>query len=322
MPRRLVVGGLGGGGDVGLAAILVESWRIQREVAAVVSFARCRTGKRGVGKRVAGALVRVEPGDNLGPRVFEDKLARIAEWAHNTFLLCTEDPWSNIMQGVKWVVQNIEPTCFIHTDIGGDSLLLGYETMLGSYTVDTVARATLTTLAKQYSIPTYIAAGGIGAEGGGVELNPIELATTLETLLEAGAIKGSWTPQREDLYIAKKLLNQAASGMLPLYNAAVEGAKKTKIHKAYLHGEYEIKPWYKHVIIIDTTKHCNLSPLCKNAIGRGTTGIRKWTSTPPKWYQTKLKKLRKTAEAKRNPDHILVAIFDKILKKKWTPSKC
>lgn len=77
----LVVGGVGGGGDIGLAAILVEHYGLQGRVSAVVSFARCKTGKRGVGRSVAGALVEVVPGLGLGRRAFEDKLPLVASGA-------------------------------------------------------------------------------------------------------------------------------------------------------------------------------------------------------------------------------------------------
>ncbi len=80
MPRNLTIGGLGGGGDVGLTAILVKGWRAERKVKAVLSFARCKAGRRGIGEPLAGALVRVEPGSSLGP------------WARETLILYTENP--------------------------------------------------------------------------------------------------------------------------------------------------------------------------------------------------------------------------------------
>ncbi len=85
---------MGGGGDVGLAALLVEHYMLQGRVSAVVSFARCKTGKhRGIGRRVAGALVEVAPASGLGRRVFEDKLPLVASWARRVYIVCTEDPW-------------------------------------------------------------------------------------------------------------------------------------------------------------------------------------------------------------------------------------
>ena len=83
---------------------------------------------------------------------------------------------------------------------------------------------------------------------------------------------GAWTPSPEHATIAKRLLDHAESGMLPLYIAAVEGRREARVSMAYLHGTYEIKPWYKHIPILDAMTHCELSPLCKAAKGIRNTG--------------------------------------------------
>ena len=257
-----------------------------------------------------------------GPRAFEDKLAMLEPWARETLILCTEDPWARIEESIKWIAGRLQPDCVVSADIGGDGVLLGYERSLGSYTTDAVARAALALLAGEYGIPAYIAAGGIGAEGGGTELNPVELAATLETLVENGIVKGAWTPSPEHATIAKRLLDHAESGMLPLYIAAVEGRREARISMAYLHGTYEIKPWYKHILILDAGAHCELSPLCKAAKGRGIQGVTRWRSKQPGWYQDKLKRIRKTAPTPRDLDRIITSILDKTTRRPWTPSKC
>jgi len=100
-------------------------------------------GSRGVGVRVRGALARIDCNADLGRRVFEDKLCRLADWAREAYLLCVEEPWSRIVEGLEWAIEKLGPKCIVSTDIGGDGVLLGYESMLGSYTTDAIARARL-----------------------------------------------------------------------------------------------------------------------------------------------------------------------------------
>ena len=82
----VIVDSLGGGGNNGLAAELVEAYRLQDRVEAVISFANCvADGGRGIDKQVAWAFVEVELGINLDRRVFEDKpLIRIVRSAPRT----------------------------------------------------------------------------------------------------------------------------------------------------------------------------------------------------------------------------------------------
>jgi len=300
LKRRVIVGGLGGGGDVGLASMIVEGFRLSNRVAAVVSFNRCLAGgPRGVGVRVKGALARVECGSDLGRRVFEDKLCRIADWAREAYLLCVEEPWKSILEGLEWAVERFSPDCIISADIGGDGVLLGYESMLGSYTTDAVARAALAWASREYSLRAIVAAGGIGAEGGGRELSPAELYATISYLAEKGVVIGGWTPEPQHAATAHALLTMAESGMLPLYLAAVEGRSRVTVRQAYLSGVYEVKPWYKHVLFFDAARMCELSPLCAEA-SKGKARLRKWRRPkPPQDYARLLKHALKLAKEGR-----------------------
>ncbi len=294
----LIVGGVGGGGDVGLAAILVEHYGLQGKVSAVVSFARCKTGKRGVRRRVAGALVEVAASSGLGRRVFEDKLPMVAGWARRVYLVCTEDPWNGVEEAMDWVGAELAPGCSLHADIGGDALLLGYEEGLGSYRTDAVARAAIAYAARRHGIQAFLAVGAAGAEGGGGEIALLDLAATLSYMDESGAILAAVQPSLESLWIARALLRLAESGMLPLYVQAVEGRKTARVDMAYLHGEYRIEPWYSYAIILDASRHCELSPLCKAALGRGVAGISRWSKKrpdPPPRLSKIYRVLRRTA---------------------------
>ncbi len=275
----VIVGGIGGGGDVGLAVVVVEDARLQDSVEAVASFARCSRRKvpNGLG-RVAGALYRVLPGAVLGRRVFEDKLVSTVGWAREVFILCAEDPWRELVEGVEWLLQEYEVKCMIHADIGGDALVTGYEAGLGSYTVDTVARAVLASVSERRGVRSIIAVGAAGGEGGGREIGLEDLAATLSLLDSEGAILGVFAPRRESLAPAWSLLGRAESGMLPLFLQAAQGARTARISMAYLHGKYEVKPWYRYIILIDTARACRISPLCMHAIGRGVSGVRRWAS--------------------------------------------
>lgn len=273
----VIVGGIGGGGDVGLAVVVVEDARLQGSVEAVASFARCsgRTVPNGL-ERVAGALYRVLPSAVLGRRVFEDKLVSTVWWAREVFILCAEDPWGELVEGVEWLLQEYGAKCMIHADIGGDALVTGYEAGLGSYTVDTVAKAVLASVSGVRGVRSIIAVGAAGGEGGGGEIGLDDLAATLSLLDSEGAILGAFAPRRESLAPAWSLLGRAESGMLPLFLQAAEGARTARISMAYLHGKYEVKPWYRYVILIDAAKACRVSPLCMHATGRGVSGIRRW----------------------------------------------
>ncbi len=279
----LIVGGLGGGGDVGLAAVAVSAFNVEEHVSAVVSFASC-SGSSGLGEHVAGSLVKVKAWPSLGRRFFEDKLARIAWWAREVFIACVRAPWESLVEGLSWVYDVFKPSCMVGFDIGGDSLLLGYEDSLGSYKTDTVARAALAWLSERYNVRALIGVGGAGAEGGGGEISLVDLAAVLEYLESEHALLGSYVPPRESLWPAKTMLSMAESGMLPLYLQAVEDKKEARIDMAYLHGVYRIEPWYKYIVFVDAEKHCSLSPLCEAAKGRGVKALKKWEKPekPPK----------------------------------------
>ena len=273
----IIVGGLGGGGDIGLAAVIVEDSGLADSVAAVLSFARCDSRRVPDGlERVEGALYRVIPDAYLGRRFFEDKLYRITAWARRVYVVCALDEWGNIVRGLDWVAENSHVSCMLHTDIGGDGLLTGYEQGLGSYKVDTVAKAALAHAAEEHGWRSYVAVGAAGGEGGGGEISVEDLAATLSLLDQKGAIVGAVVPRRESLVVADILLAEADSGMLPLYLHAARGAVKARIRRAYLRGEYHIEKWYRYIIVLDTVKACSISPLCRAARDKGVRGISRW----------------------------------------------
>ncbi len=318
----LVVGGLGGGGDAGLASIIVEGFGIAGRVSAVASFARCRAGgPRGIGARVAGALVRVPEGPSLDRRLFEDKLRLAAPWAGDVYLVCVEEPWSRIQEAVQWLVEESGAGCLIHGDIGGDGLLTGYERRLGSYKVDAVARAALAWASQELGARTVVAVGAVGAEGGGAELDLAEIYASLAFLHRRGAVLAAWRPSTSHTATARALLSMAESGMLPILIAAIEGRRSVRVDQAYLHGVYEVKPWYSKIVFLDAMRHCELSPLCRAALGRGLAGLRGWSPPAPlREYRLLLKEAAKL-RSRGLLDLAITRLLDEASRRHWSPAR-
>ncbi len=285
--KRVVIGGLGGGGDIGLALILAYGLFRGGFDIYILSFVRCSIG-RFYGERIHGSLVKVEGDRDYGYRFFEDKLKRLGVPEERVYVVCVEEPIEKVFKAMDWFAGNIKPACMLHTDLGGDGLVLGYEEKLGSYRTDTVARAALAYVSEKWGIPTRIGIGGLGAEGGGGELNMWELVADLLYLKYNRVLLAVIEPDPSSSWIGRELLKHASSGMLPIYIYALEGIIGTvKINNAYLHGRYRIEPYYKYVFLLDALNHCRFSPLCIKAMKKGLYGIEKWRRkrVPKELYQ-------------------------------------
>jgi hypothetical protein len=306
------MGGLGGGGDIGLSIILLEHLGLWNRLKAFVSFYRC-SSQNAPGKPVVGALREVRQGETVNKRrFFEDKLW-IVGWEDPVYVLCTKDPLEKIIEGLEWVVETLKPDCMLHTDIGGDGLLLGCESELGSFKTDTLARAALAHVSLERSIKSYIAVGALGGEGGGRTLRISEIMASLQLLYESGAVESVVLPKVEDVVKAELLLKDADSGMLPLYIKSVRrGSGRVRIDRAYLRGWVEIKPWYRYVIILDTVKHCMLSPLCSEVRRKGNHVLKKWIPPKPPGKYTRYVKLY----TGRNPIRLFIQLAEKYADKR------
>jgi len=274
--QKIIVGGLGGGGDIILALMVLKAYSIDLENVVVVSFNKCRT-KRGLHDiRVKGALVRVPPSYFSSRRVFEDKLYLLEpRLANKTYIVCARDSFNNVVEGLEWIIENYRPEVLLHSDIGGDSLIIGYEKKLGSYKTDTIARASLALIAKKYKVKSYLAVSCVGCEGGGGELDHYELAANLEYAANKGALVKTILLPRDIIRVGYEALRYADSGMLPMFLAALRGKTQVEIHRAYLHGKYEIKPWYKCTYVLDNVAYCGLSPICRNLAEKGELPLRR-----------------------------------------------
>ena len=282
-----IIGGLGGGGDVGLALLLAKSAGIPLNRVVVASFHNCTvTRGRLRGIDVEGSLIQIQKGYFAGKRVFEDKLPHLySELEGRIYAICTRDHWRDMQDGLQYLIETYKPACMLHADLGGDGIVTGYEDALGSYKTDTVARALLAQAAGHAGVESILAAGCVGCEGGGGELSGEWLAATLLYAEKRGGLIGVTEPGRDHVGEVQALLTLAESGMLPYYLAALQGRKTAKINMAYLHGEYPVKPWYKLVYLLDTDKHCNMSPICIQAMGRGAEILRnndKHRPSPPR----------------------------------------
>ncbi len=223
----IILGGLGGGGDVGLALILAEHSQLWNRLGAVVSFARCKPLRRWVfGERVSRALIRVAQGSVPSRRFFEDKIGDIVGDVP-VYIVCREADVEGIAEGLLWAVREHGVDCTLHTDLGGNSLVLGYEDRLGSYTTDTLARAALYLVSRRTGLRSIVAAGLLGGEGGGGELSLLWLAATLALLRERGAILDLESPGPESAWPARLLLSRAESGMPPTSRRSRAGGRPT-----------------------------------------------------------------------------------------------
>ncbi len=277
---RLIVGGLGGGGDVVLALMMVKAAGIDFSDISVLSFRGCSIrGDRIKDLVVEGALIEVSPQKGVifaSRRVFEDKIHLTGITPRGVYMICTKESWGDMVKGLRRVIEDHKPSCLFHTDVGGDSIVLGYEERLGSFKADTVARALLAHASRSYGVKSFIASAAVGAEGGGDELSLEWLAATLEFLRSKGALSAVTTLPNEVGDIGAEFLKYADSGMIPILLAAMRGRREAEIDMAYLHGRYEVRPWYRYVFVLDALKHCELSPLCKLALGHGIQALRNY----------------------------------------------
>ena len=312
----VLVGGLGGGGDVGLAVVLAEDRGFKSRVSAVASFANCSSRHVPPGlRRVAGALYMVEEGADLGRRVFEDKLPRVVPWARRVYIICAMDDWEAVVEGLEWLGSNHGVDCSLHADIGGDALMTGMEEGMGSYLVDAVARAALAYAAERLGWKSMIAVGAAGGEGGGGEIPLEDLAATLKYLEDSGAILGALAPRRESLALAWTLLQRAESGMLPLYLQAASGARVARVNMAYLHGEYPVKPWYRYVLILDAQASCRASPLCTAAMGRGARGVAGWSRRRARGGLREYDRVRRVLARTGRAEEAIMGVFERALRR-------
>ena len=302
MPVAVVlVGGLGGGGDVGLAVVLSS---LLRGVSIVyASFAGCAPRKYG-GRRVAGSLF--VPVD-YHPRDFEWALKALNP-SLPVYRICVRAERGEVEEALEWLAHRYRPSCSVHTDIGGDGLLTGYEESLGSYTADTLARAALAEASERHGWRSLLAVGGLQLEGGRRRVLSLEEQVASLLYYEAqGALLGVVDPPRDSAALAKALLYQGngmVSVMLPLYLAALEGRPATRIGRGRSAGYHRLDWWARYVFVLDNAAACSASPLCSAARRGWLSGIEEWTAPEPRGsYASALKR------AKRDPEEALRGII-------------
>ena len=292
MASPLVVGGLGGGGDVGLALMMAHSMGVGVDRLVVASFLNCSVREgRLRDLAVEGSLIEVPQGYFASGRVFEDKLARVLPGLEGrVYAICTRDSWGEMVRGLGYLLDSHGPRCMLHADVGGDGVLLGYESRLGgSYETDAVARALLAWASERRGVRSLVASGCVGCEGGAAELDEAELAADLLHLDALGALLGALELPRDAAGLGEALLAHAESGMLPYYLAALRGLREARIDSAYLSGVYKVRPWHRYAFVLDAARHCRASPLCRAAEGRGARGLRGYRpARPPREWRDAL----------------------------------
>ncbi len=277
--RGVVIGGIGGGGDAGLSLIIKEALNLKVDY--VLSFLNCPSKRLpSIGERAYKGLWRVTVDDH--PRLFEGKIRYVDPEIEKAYAVCTRESWPPIEKGLRWLMGREPFDLSFHADLGGDALIMGYEENLGSYKTDTLGKAALSWLAKEYGVKTILGVGNAGAEAWSLE----ELGATLEYLAENDAYLGFLEVSKENLMKARLLNALGKSGMLPLFIKAVEGARVISEDLYYLKPPIRVEPWYRYVLFFDVERLCELSPLCVEAMRRWHEGIRKWKRPPrPKELQ-------------------------------------
>ena len=214
--------------------------------------------------------------------MFEDKLPLIYPGLEGRiYAVCTRDTWRETMEGLMHLIDTYKPSCMLHADLGGDGLVTGYEETLGSYKTDTTARSLLAHTANHSGARRILAAGCTGCEGGGDELSDEWLAATLLYAEKHSALIGVTESSMDYTGEIKAFLALAESGMLPYYLGALRGKRTARINMAYLRGEYQVKPLHRKVYVLDTVKHCGISPICRKATGRGVEALRNYEKYKP-----------------------------------------
>ena len=285
-----LLGGLGGGGDIGLIIVL-ETLLMDVEPV-YVSFAGCKPQKY-AGRRVAGSLF--EP-IAYHPRDFEWSLKKLMPEAR-VYRVCVKSDRGEVEEALEWLDDHYSPHCTLHADIGGDGILTGFEEGLGSYITDTLARASLLWATKKFGWKSYLAIGGLQLEGGKRRVLDLdELVADLLYYEEKGGLKAVIDPPATAVNRAMALLHpgrEMVSVMLPLYLAALEGRTAIRIAKGYSTGVHTIDWWTRYVFILDNEVTCRASPLCMSAYEGWTPRIRNWSPLePPRDFKKILRRVK------------------------------
>ncbi len=181
------------------------------------------------------------------------------------YRLCVAEGFEGVLEGLRWLDRRYSSECTVHADIGGDGLLTEYESSLGDYGIDAVARAALAEASEELGWRSLVAVGGLGLEGGRRrELNLGELAADLLYYEGWGALLGVVEPPEDRAEIAWRLMHpgrEMVSVMLPLYAAALEGKIAFRVEKGYSTGLHRSDWWAKYAFILDACRSCEASPL-------------------------------------------------------------
>lgn len=274
--RRVALGGLGGGGDVGGALSLAMPIRALGLKPVVVSFNDCRADAIDDAESIGKAVLRITPNSRSRLRLLEPLVASLD---FETYLVCLKEGRDEVIRGLKSLSENLGFEVFIAVDLGGDSLLYGDEPSLGSYKADMMSLAALSKASEEQGFKALLAVGALGLEGGGVLSLP-HLARNLTRFTDA--YLGCYKPPAEVLSTVLNALNyllsRGKSAMLTLYRDALAGAVgKRRYDVAYMHGEVLVEPYHGYMFIFDAPLLCKLSKLCREVKERWVQAVKEAT---------------------------------------------
>ncbi len=125
-----------------------------------------------------------------GVRFAETQIAEI--YGIETLLVDITRGIEGVVEGLGKAMRAMDADLLIGIDVGGDSLAFGDEKGLASPLADSIMRASLAELEREFSI--VLGVFGYGSDG---ELSPQELERSLSVVAKGGGLLGAWgiTPE-------------------------------------------------------------------------------------------------------------------------------
>lgn len=272
----IVVGGLGGGGDVlGAVTLAIHLDKLMKIKPLIVSFYRCSSRDIVDGKQIADTIIEVHEDTSGSFRYFDPLIARLG---YKVYTICLKNDKETVINDLRYFAKKQNISKWIAVDLGGDSLVNGDEPELASYVTDTLGIASLSILDEESLLKSYLAVGVLGLEGGGV-LDKCFLARNLHRYYIKNIYLGYYEPPGEIAVQAVEtltnMLEQEVSAMATIYRDALTGFTGHKQYDIlYLHKTLTIHSWHKYFFIFKIDKLCRETILCNIAKDKWIKGLK------------------------------------------------
>ena len=263
---KLLVGGLGGGGDViaSLAtAFYLESLGFETVMTGVHRWSmEAVTG----GVKLSEALIQVDSSLRSSKRIPEIAVAETLN--RKTYLVLMGSRVDKAENAFKTLFEseNIEGAVLV--DAGGDSLVRGDEAQLGSPFTDHPAAAALVRASRSAGVKAVV---GVAALGADYEIPFSLLLENFQSLVARGAYMGCYKPtgnvREAFLREAGRVLKRVPSFMSTIYYLAVKGEFGPRYFSIlYFKGTFNIERHHAYTFYFDAEKLCTHSLICTMAL--------------------------------------------------------